>query len=266
MNSNYVIWQYWETRGHKPLFVDGLHEIAKRNAGVQVVLVTPETIHDYLPSIPEDIFRIKELAHKADMIRAMLLYEHGGMWLDSDAIVLKDLTWLFQLLDNFEFVGFNNSGSFSDHPLNVRINCFLARPRSKIMGQWVAAQHAKFPRVEYAWTEVGTELLDPIVVRSSESVKLLPFEMVCPIGWKEVSRFSSKWEDSGAILANTQIVMLSNKSLHERNPRLTQMSLEELARDGSLIADIINKALDSDFEPPSRIRRAFRNVLGLVGG
>ena len=91
MNDKHIIWQYWETKGFKPLFVDELHEIAKKNSGAEVVLVTPETIQDYIPNIPDEIFQIKELAHKADMIRALLIYHHGGMWLDSDAIVLSSL-------------------------------------------------------------------------------------------------------------------------------------------------------------------------------
>jgi hypothetical protein len=44
------------------------------------------------------------------MIRSMLIARHGGMWLDSDAIVLHDLNWMFELLQTYEFVCFNNRG------------------------------------------------------------------------------------------------------------------------------------------------------------
>ena len=95
-----VIWQYWETVNEKPAFIDGLHEIAKRNSGLEVILVTPETLRDYLPNIPPEILRITEIAHKADMIRTMLVMQYGGMWLDSDAIVLQKLDWILDLLDS----------------------------------------------------------------------------------------------------------------------------------------------------------------------
>lgn len=255
-----VIWQYWETKTFKPLFVDELHEIAKKNSNIEVILVTPDTIAHYLPDLPEEILQIKELAHKADMIRALLIYHHVGMWLDSDAIVLSDLNWLFDLLTDYEFVGFNNNGSFDDSPLNVRINCFLSRPKSEVMKSWVESQHAKFPKTEYRWTEVGTDLLDPIVLKNRKLVKLLPFDMVCPIKWNEVKRFTSQWENSRKILRNTHIVMLSNKSLQERNPQLVKTPLSTLSQGDTLIADIIKRAINLEYVPPGYFEKLMRNV------
>jgi hypothetical protein len=39
--STRVIWRHWESVGEKPAFLDGLYEIAKRNAGAEVIQVTP---------------------------------------------------------------------------------------------------------------------------------------------------------------------------------------------------------------------------------
>jgi hypothetical protein len=261
MQQNRIIWQYWETRGVKPAFVDALHEIAKRNSGVDVIQVTPDSLADYVPDLPDELFEIRELAHKADMIRAMLIARHGGMWLDSDAIVLKDLNWLFDLLPQFEFVGFNDHGSFDDRPLNVRINCFTARADSTILRQWVAAQHAKFPRTEYAWTEIGTALLDPIVKANQARVRLLPFARVCPIRWNQVRRFSSRWQNARKILADTHIVMLSNKSLQQRNPRLASMTLNEMTAEDTLISDIVKRAMDPSYRPPTMAQKVLRNLV-----
>ena len=258
-----VIWQYWETKGVKPLFVDTLHDIAKKNSGIEVVLVTPETIEDYIPNIPKEIFSIKEMAHKADMIRALLIYHHGGMWLDSDAIVLSDLNWMFDKLSEYEFLSFNNTGSFDDSPLNVRINCFVSRPKSKVMKSWVEAQHNKFPKIKYEWTEVGTGLLDPIVLKNRENTLLLPFDKVCPIKWDEVSKFSSKWQNSRKILEGSHIVMLSNKSLQERNPRLAQTPISELAEEETLIGDILKKSLDSQYVPLGYFDKVLKNISGI---
>lgn len=246
-----IIWQYWETKEFKPLFVDELHEIAKKNSNIKVILVTPETLDQYIPSFPKEILGIEEMAHKADMIRALLIYHHGGMWLDSDAIVLSDLNWLFDFLSEYEFVAFNNRGDFSDSPLNVRVNCFLSRPKSAIMKFWIESQHRKFPKTKYAWTEVGTDLLDPLVLNNKNRVKLLPFDMVCPIKWNEVERFSSIWEDSKKILRNTHIVMLSNKSLQKRNPKLAQMELSKLSEGDTLIGNIMKKAINVSYLPPT---------------
>jgi hypothetical protein len=255
-----IIWQYWEKKGVKPLFVDELYEITKKNSNVDVVLVTPETINEYIPDIPKEILDIEEMAHKADMIRALLVYHHGGMWLDSDAIVLSDLNWLFDMLSDHDFIGFNNSGTFNNSPLNVRINCFLSRPQSNVMKCWVESQHKKFPKTTFAWTEVGTDLLDPIVMKHKSTVKLLPFDMVCPIKWNEVERFSSTWENSRKILRGAYIVMLSNKSLQQQNPKLARISLTKLSEGDTLMGDIIKKALDASYVPPTYFEKIIRNI------
>ena len=146
-----VIWQYWETRGEKPAYIDGFHEIARRNSGVRIVLVTPETLDSYLPDIEPEIFRIEDVAHKADMIRTRLVMRHGGMWLDSDAVVLGDLNWLFERLKDHEFVGFNNACRLQRERPWVRVNCFLSRPNGTIVSEWVRLQRLKLQQAAFRW-------------------------------------------------------------------------------------------------------------------
>lgn len=255
---NRTIWQYWETGSFKPLFVEELLDLAIKNSGVEVIQVTPENLQEYLPEIPKEILRLKELAHKADMIRVMLLNKYGGMWLDSDAIVLKDLNWLFDLLKDNDFVGFNDSGDVSERPLNVRINCFLSKPNNPILIDWTEAQHAKLDKTQFEWTEVGTDLLNPIVIQHSAIVKLLPFSMISPVSWRRVKKFSSTWQNSRNLISNSHIVMLSNKALEAKNPELRKKSIYELSQTDTLIGDIINSAIDKAFVPKRRIEKLLK--------
>ena len=235
-----VIWQYWETRGQKPKYIDGLYEIAKKNSGVEIVLVVPETLPGYLPDMPDYVHQIEEVAHKADMIRAMLVCKYGGMWLDSDAIVLKNLQPFFQFLDNADFVGFNDGGKLSP---NIKINCFLARAGCAIMSEWVHAQHAKFPRTKFRWLEVGTALLGPICVRHKKSVKVLPAETVCPIPWNKFDQFYSRELDATKIIDSAHIVMLQNNTMLVKRSPLLGMTVEEIAGENYLISKIVRSAI-----------------------
>jgi Capsular polysaccharide synthesis protein len=238
-----VIWQYWETRGHKPAFIEGLHQLALRNSGCEVVLVTPENLRHYLPQPPREVLRIRQIAHKADMIRSMLLARHGGMWLDSDAIVLHDLNWLFELLQRYEFVCFNDQGRLSEARPGVRVNCFLSRSSGVILREWVRQQHAKFPRTKYGWTEIGTDLLHPICLAEGDRVKVLPFEMICPISWDRVAEFERRSADAELIVEKCPIVMLSNASLATRAPALRRLSCQQIAEGDHLLAAIMRAAL-----------------------
>jgi hypothetical protein len=238
-----IIWQYWETKGVKPAFIEGLHEIARRNSGCQVVLVTPQTLTDYLPDVSRHILRIQEMAHKADMIRSMLVALHGGMWLDSDAIVLRDLNWLFDLLEQSEFVGFNNKGRLEANRPWVRVNCFLSRAGGTVICRWVSRQHSKFPRTKFGWEEIGTEILHPLCLAHRERVKILPFESICPIPWDRVDKFERKHEDTERILNGSTIVMLSNSQLETRAPALRYLTCGQIAEADHLLGAVMRFAL-----------------------
>jgi len=238
-----VIWQYWETRGHKPAFIDGLHAIAKRNAGVEVILVTPETLGQYLPNIPPEIFNIGELAHKADMLRAMLVRRHGGMWLDSDAIVLQKLDWILDLLDTYEFVCFNDGGSIARGRPFVRVNCFASRAGGLIASEWVRQQHALLPRTRFRWAEIGSRLLHPICFDHQEKLKILPFEAIAPIPWNEAAEFINPEFDASSILRDCYMVMLNNNSLKSRAPLLRNMTVERIAHGDFLLSAVMRHAM-----------------------
>ncbi len=260
-----VIWQYWETRGTKPRFIDGLFDIAKKNSGIDIVLVTPETLSTYLPDLPPEILQIQEMAHKADMIRAMLVLRHGGMWLDSDAIVLQDLNWLFDYLDDVEFVGFNDHGRLKPGKPWVRVNCFLSRPGGRVMSEWVEAQHAKFPKTVYGWEEIGSALLHPICLDHRKDVKILPFEKICPIRWDEVEMFLERKARMTRSIAKCFIVMLSNNALKTRAAELQKQTVEEIVQSDTLLSAILRQAL-GPAEPPDLYERVKRAIAGLIPG
>ncbi|MCP5366474.1 MAG: hypothetical protein H6906_03050 [Hyphomicrobiales bacterium] len=259
---NRTIWQYWETVDVKPPFVDGFHGLACRNAGVEVIRVTPETLADYLPDLPPEVNRIGNVAHKSDMIRTLLIHKFGGMWLDSDALVLKDLNWLFDFLADYEFVGFNDRAYPWKTPGGVRINCFLARPGSDIVGQWVAAQHGKFPRTEYAWTEIGTDIIDGICKANGGRVKILDFEQICPVPARRVGRFRSEIRSSRRWIDKIQIVMLSNMAMKQRGLDVRMYDMDRMRMGNSMLAQFVNRACDAGYRPPSQFTLFWRKALG----
>ena len=237
-----TIYQYWETRGTKPAYIDGLREIAAKNAHVPLTLVTPENLDAYLPDMPVAIRSIAELAHKADMIRAMLIHRHGGMWLDSDAVVLKPLDHLFGYLEDYDFVAFRSSERWRWWRARVRVNCFLSRPGGRVVGEWVRRQHAKLPRTRFEWNEIGTDILHAVCMENRDIVKFLPFEEICPVSWERVDAFS-RAGDAAKIIRDCLMVMMSNKALNDDGSVLVRMTAEEIARQDWLISAVLRHAL-----------------------
>lgn len=239
-----IIWQYWETRGAKPSFVDGLHAIARRNSGAEVLLVTPETLSSYLPDLEPEVLRIPDPTHKSDMIRTRLVLRYGGMWLDSDAVVLRDLNWLFDRLAAREFIGFNNGGALQAERPFVRVNCFLSRPGGHIVGEWVRQQREKLPQTIFEWSEIGASMLNPICHSNRHLVDVQPFERICPIPWRSVETFLTR-DDAlvERILDECFMVMLSNGTLRQRYPRLQQLTVEEIATGDDILGGIMRGAI-----------------------
>jgi hypothetical protein len=183
----------------------------------------------------------------------MLVLRHGGMWLDSDAIVLRDLNFVFSLLQAYEFVGFNDAGRLEPGRPWVRINCFAARANAAVLRQWVQRQHAKLPRTAFAWEEIGSELLHPICLKHRASVHILPFETICPIAWSCVDEFATIDEARvTAILNECFIVMLSNHALRARLPEIHGMTINEIANRDWILSGILRAARSPRKEWPGR--------------
>jgi len=58
---------------------------------------------DEFPSIIETFNKLKG-AHKADLFRYYFLYKNGGVWVDADAMIYKDINYLVENYDFFTAV------------------------------------------------------------------------------------------------------------------------------------------------------------------
>ncbi|MBN2525073.1 MAG: hypothetical protein JXR76_01685 [Deltaproteobacteria bacterium] len=214
-----VIWKYWETRGIKPTYIDFISEKLANKTSARIVTVTKETLADYLPNLNPGIFNVEEMAHKADLIRTRLVEKYGGMWLDSDAVVLKNIDHLFDYLDDYSFVGFNDGASLSGNS-KVRVNCFLSRPDGVVIKSWVARQEEILKtKLKFSWTEIGSDILHPLCQKNCDQVKILDFKLIAPIPWNQRERFYDVNELDGYIDDNTLMMMLHNKLVSDEIKR-----------------------------------------------
>ncbi|MFT7224033.1 MAG: mannosyltransferase OCH1-like enzyme [Cellvibrionaceae bacterium] len=95
---NKTVWLYWENKrkAKKPEYLElCLQTIMKNSSGYNVNLLDDVSVNDYI-NIPPEILKIKNIAHKADWIRFSLLYEYGGIWLDSDVILLREMAEIIE--------------------------------------------------------------------------------------------------------------------------------------------------------------------------
>jgi hypothetical protein len=258
------IWQYWETKGFKPLFVDDLMHIAEQRSGVPIVRVGPDDFGDYM-TVPDRLMDVAELAHKADIIRSGLLAQNGGIWIDSDAIILKPLQFMLDDLGDFDFVGFSDTCDLSDPNDPVRINLFACRPDSVVVKEWHRRQVELLKtQTTFEWTAMG-DLLNDSIRAVDAPVKLYPFDKIAPISSRDIKQFSMRSAPDQELLEETIAVMLSNKAMERRRMNLRKMPIQQIAEQDLLISHFVRKALDPDYQVPNRTetrKHKLRNVLG----
>lgn len=92
-----IIWCFWyQGMENAPLLVKKCFESLKKNAkDYQVVLITKENYSSYV-KIPQFIIekvekKIITLTHFSDILRAGLLKEHGGIWVDATIYFTTDI-------------------------------------------------------------------------------------------------------------------------------------------------------------------------------
>lgn len=125
--------------------------------GYNVILITDKNINNYIKNIPDYFFKLLP-AHQADFVRVNVIYEYGGIWLDSDTLVLDSLDSLFDIIENKDgfFIKQNNSILWN--------GIFGSKPSTLLMSEWknnmISTLNKKKNNIN--WEEIGNTMLQNI--------------------------------------------------------------------------------------------------------
>jgi len=118
-----IIWSFWDTH-NKPDLVRASINSWKINApNWNIIILSNENIYDYLdkselPRNFDTIEKTNSIQFKSDLIRLLLLYKYGGLWLDASLFLLTDINWLEEhIISNniTEFTGFIKNNPFMEN-------------------------------------------------------------------------------------------------------------------------------------------------------
>jgi len=96
VSTIWVCW--WDGLNLMPELVKVCYNTLKQHSGTHPVqLITKYNVHDFI-SIPDYIYEklntgIITVTHFSDILRTALLFEYGGIWIDSTILVLKDISF-----------------------------------------------------------------------------------------------------------------------------------------------------------------------------
>lgn len=95
-DKNAVIWIYWNDISTMPIMVEKcIERICKNSNGHKVVVVTEDTVADYLQLDDVILRKYREgkisRTHFCDIVRVALLYHYGGVWMDCTLLLTQPL-------------------------------------------------------------------------------------------------------------------------------------------------------------------------------
>lgn len=147
---------YWEGPDYSliSLFRKLIYLHSKNGKGYKVHLINHKNVHEYIKDLPKCFFKLK-LAHQADVVRVNVICDYGGIWIDSDTIVVDKLDGLFDYLET-------KDGFFILEDKNHRLcnGVFGSRPNTDLMRKW--KEHAKHAHPNMRWTDIGEVALRSI--------------------------------------------------------------------------------------------------------
>jgi len=140
--AKYKIFTYWDYANEpRPLVKLNVQSwLAHAPLGTELVLVNESNFHTLIPDVPPQLFKLPYAACKSDVVRAAVLYHHGGLYLDTDFIVMKSLRHVFAKLDEgWDVVTYGDRGDLESGTCRDNMftsNFMAARKGNPVSATW----------------------------------------------------------------------------------------------------------------------------------
>mgnify|MGYP001636537259 CR=1 FL=1 len=166
---------------------------------------------DFTPKRLDLIRSASNYAQMADILRYEILFQHGGVYLDTDFECLRNIDSILIGVKNF---------SCSEDGRSVSIGIIGAEPRSVYMERCVSALPAKVGEIDTT-LETGPGLLTRVLLGEgiNSDFTLFPQKWFYPYNWDELYRANELFADSYAVHRWAGSWSNEEKSLYTRARR-----------------------------------------------
>jgi hypothetical protein len=156
------IFCFWEPQGAITPYLELCLRTWERNApGYEIVRLDHSNLDRYVPAGTYDMPTLTrlDLALQKDAIMVAVLQEHGGIFMDVDTLVTKDLAPIVQGLARTEAIMFDSHVAF-----------IAARPGARLLTCWLKSVQKRLARLNQAdpplpgWDYIGNRGLEDAMV------------------------------------------------------------------------------------------------------
>jgi len=232
------IFLYWENlNGSKtPDYIDLCKEsIIKYNSNdFNIILVNEKNLSDYIDIHPS-LLKIKKLAQKCDVIRVALLYNHGGIWLDSDCINLKSLTEVYGLLESYDYIGYyNKQNAIANGLMCSKKKC----PFITDVYQYLLTKIEE--KNDFGWEELGSIALNKFHKKHNNELYIFDKSYMSFIDWDKWNTFFKDY-DTNYIPEHSYTAMLFNEMFKINNINLLKMNKQQILNQNNLLGKLFRQ-------------------------
>jgi len=256
------IWMFWE--GARPAYIDlCIDTVRRRHPDVRLL---DRAAFDALWTEDRDIpLDGLALNHQSDYIRAWLLSHHGGLYLDADCILMRDLAPLLAAAEEHGFVGYREPQGY------MSCNFMAARAGGAVIEnhyQRVAARLRRPRPRPLQWLDLASTPMNAAIARCGAGALILPTESIMPLAWNESEKLAVRRDDSAHeahFRDDCWTWMLSNNTIRGdvRTRHLFYLPRGHLLDDSSFLAFLLRRALDL---PPRNVGLAETPTEPHLGG
>jgi len=224
------IFLYWVGHDYKLITIlrNLIHLHSTSGKGYNVILITDENIGHYVKDIP-DYFTNLCPAHQADFVRVNVICDYGGIWLDSDIIVVDSLDSLFDFIET-------KNGFFIKESNYLLCNgIFGSRPNTTLMIEWKKQMRSlldiKSGKIE--WSDIGSNMLQDIYNKNFDfydNYKIFSgLDNLYPVNWYDcVTEFIDKpYDNYKNIIREYQPLLVLVNSVYKKLEDKTEKEILE---------------------------------------
>lgn len=227
--------------------------------GYKVNLITDININEYIKDIPTYFYKLVP-AHQADFVRINVICDYGGIWLDSDTLVLNSLDSLFDYIER-------ENGFFIKENNNIIWNgIFGSRANTPLMVEWKKQMRTLLDITlgNIGWTDIGNKMLQNIYNTKSDLYHdytiFNGLDNLYPVNWDNcVSEFIEKpYDNYKKIVREYQPLVVLVNSVYKK----IEYKTEKEILDGNMPLNyFINKSISSKKQDNKTV---FENIYTLL--
>jgi hypothetical protein len=209
------VYLYWVGREYK--LINLLRKLiylhSTNGRGYNIHLINENNVKEYI-DVP-CFFNKLCPAHQADLVRVNVICDRGGIWLDSDTIVMESLDSLFDI--------FNDKDGFFIKQGNRELcnGIFGSKKQTSLMIQWKNKLNEilNLKNGKITWCEVGGDLLNSFESHEYMNYCLLNgLDTIYPVNWMNcVQEFIDKpYENYKTIIRPYQPLIVLVNTVYKR--------------------------------------------------